>query len=43
MLVNSDGKGLLKKVRNMDILRRLITENKIQNTGPFKTKKKDKK
>ena len=33
MLVSSDGRGIFKKMKNMDILRRLISENKIDKIG----------
>lgn len=36
MLISSDGRGLFKKMKNMDILRRLITENKVDKVGGLK-------
>ena len=33
MLISSDGRGLFKKMKNMDILRRLISENRIDKIG----------
>lgn len=38
MLVSADGRGLLKKLKNMHILRRLIADPKVE--GQFRKKNK---
>ena len=40
MLVSSDGRGIFKKMKNMDTLRRLISENKIDKIGHKKNNRK---